>query len=88
MNVHYIDQCQKERCGNVQQKNDHSRKCLLRTQCKIEFTYQSQIPYESKSGSKHPMLSISMAENVNSCKKETLKKVNEKDPSGSKVLAI
>ena len=34
------------------------------------------------------MLSISMAENVNSCKKETLKKVNEKDPSGSKVLAI
>ena len=56
----------------------HSRKCPLRTQCKIEFTYQSQNPYESKSGkngSKHPMLSISMAFNVISCKKskETLK---------------
>ena len=57
----------------------HSRKCPLRTQCKIEFTYQSQNPYEfenGKNGSKHPMLSISMAENVISCKKskETLKK--------------
>ena len=45
---------------------------VLTTQCKIEFTYQSQKPpnfkvvLEWKNGSKHPILSIYMANNVTS----------------------
>ena len=48
---------------------------LHKTQCKIEFTYQSQNlrisnwSQKGKNGSKHPMLTISMAYNVISYKK-------------------
>ena len=56
---------------------------LPKMQCMINLTFQSQNPpnskwpYSGNNGSKHPMLSISMACNVISCKKkseETLKK--------------
>ena len=56
--------------------------CILqhfRTRCKINLTYQSQNlwiskwSWSGKNGSKHPKLSISMAKNVISCKKNPKK---------------